>query len=133
MSGITGDFAELAALEAHLRGLAEAPARALTNAAPEIQRVARAGYAANRGPGGVSWPRNTSNNRYPSLERPAAGVTFSASGTTLLGEAEDVLKYHGGPERNLKLPERAVFPADGEIPPEWAAEVERALREELDR
>jgi len=133
-SGIGGDFAELDATIAHLQGLAGAPARAVAAAAPKVLAVARKGYAANVGPGGVAWPRNTSNSRYPSLARPAAAVTFRADGSTIRASGEDVLKYHVGAERggNPVLPARAVFPRDGDMPPEWIAPVEEALRREVE-
>ncbi|MFS8070778.1 MAG: hypothetical protein ACMG6S_30800 [Byssovorax sp.] len=127
-SGITGDLAELTRLVRFLETVGEAPARALAKAAPKIQAKARAGYAAQKGPDGARWKRNK-DGTYPSLQRPAALVTFEAEGTTLVGRGEDVLQYHQ--EGNERLPRRAVFPEPGTLPPAWVDIVDGKLRAEL--
>ena len=127
-SGITGDFGELDELADRLRSAGEAPSRALAVAAPKIQAAARANYATQRGPDGAPWKINK-NGKLPSLERPAALVTWSAENATLVGRAEDVLQYHQ--DGNEKLPRRPVFPEPGTLPDTWKAIVEGALRVEL--
>lgn len=127
-SGITGDFAELHELAARFGSAGGAPERALAAAAPKIQKLARANYAAQQGPDGTPWKRNK-DGTYPSLARPAALVTFEAEGATLVGRGEDVLQYHQ--EGNEKLPRRPVFPERGTMPATWTAIIEGELRAEL--
>ena len=128
MSGITGDFAQLDAIIAKYGAMGNPVTRALTVAVPKIQAQARANYAANKGPDGAPWARNK-DGTYPSLNRPAAGVTFTASGNSIVGSAEDVLQYHQ--DGNDRLPRRPVFPEPGTIPDPWMVLIEAALREEL--
>ena len=127
-SGITGDFAALDAMIAKYDSAATALARALTVAAPKIQAAARANYASNRGPDGVKWPANKDGSM-PSLARPASGVTFTADGNSIVGQAEDVLKYHQ--EGGGRLPRRPVFPDAGRLPLAWQAFIAEALRAQL--
>jgi hypothetical protein len=127
MSGITGDFAALDGLIRQYGDAANAVTRALVVAAPKIQAQARANYASNKGPDGAAWPRNKDGTA-PSLARPAAAVTFTASGDSIVGEAEEVLAYHQ--EGNDRLPRRPVFP-DGAIPLAWQALIADALRAQL--
>jgi hypothetical protein len=128
-SGITGDFDELAAMIAHFDGLKHAVERALVVAAPEIQAKARSLYAAQQAADGTPWKINK-NKKVPSLERPAALVTFEADGKTLVGRGEDVLQYHQ--DGNEKLPRRAVFPEDGDIPDTFAPILGAALKDEIE-
>lgn len=128
MSGITGDFAQLDAIIAKYGAMGSAVTRALVVAAPKIQAQARANYASNKGPDGAPWAKNK-DGTYPSLNRPAAGVTFTASGNSILGAAEDVLKYHQ--EGNDRLPRRPVFPDEGTIPDPWMVIINAALLDEL--
>ena len=128
-TGITGGFDELDAMIAHLVGLDGAVERALAVAAPQIQTAARAGYAAQKGPDGTVWKTNK-NGRLPSLERPAALVTFEADGKTLVGRGEDVLQYHQ--DGNEKLPRRAVFPEAGDIPEPFAVIIGAAINDEIE-
>jgi hypothetical protein len=127
-AGITGDWGELDAAIAHLDGLSGAVERAAAEAAPKIQALARAGYAAQQGADGTTWKRNK-DGTYPSLARPAALVTFEADGKALVGRGEDVLQYHQ--DGNEKLPRRAVFPEDGDVPEPFAAELNAALAQEI--
>lgn len=128
--GITGDFVELDAMIAHLDdiGAGGALERALATAAPKIQALARTGYAAQQGPDGTAWKRNKDGS-FPSLARPAALVTFEADGNTLVGRGEHVLQYHQ--DGNEKLPRRAVFPEDGDIPEPFATVINAELTREI--
>lgn len=131
-TGLVGDLDALEQLAAYLDGLPDAAPRVAAAAAPQIQARAREGYAANRGPNGEEWPANTSNSRYPSLARPASGVTFTGQGAAIRGEGEDVLEYHQ--RGNERLPKRAVFPDEGSpVPEAWAQEIDRAAAEEIER
>ena len=128
-SGITGDgLEELEDMIARYDAAGTAVTRALRAAAPKIQAQCRTGYAENRGPDGVKWKPNK-DGTYPSLSRPAALVTFTGEGDSIVGEGEDVLKYHQ--EGNEKLPRRPVFPEQGTIPASWEPIIEDALRVEL--
>lgn len=129
VSGITGDLAELDALIEHFDGLDGAVERALAVAAPQVQAVARALYAGQKGADGTVWKTNK-NGRLPSLERPAALVTFEADGKTLMGRGEDVLQYHQ--DGNEKLPRRAVFPENGDIPDTFATILGAAIKSEIE-
>jgi hypothetical protein len=134
-SGLSGDLGELDRLADYLGGVAEAVPRIAATAAPKVQETARAEYAQNLGPSGV-WPRNTSNRRYPSLARPASGVTFTAEGERIRGEGEDVLRYHMGGDQggNPRLPKRAVFPDEGApLPEAWAETIDEAAKVELEK
>lgn len=128
-TGISGDFAELDALIEHFDGLGGAVERALAVAAPQIQAKAREFYAGQKGADGTVWKTNK-NGRLPSLERPAALVTFEADGKTLVGRGEAVLQYHQ--DGNEKLPRRAVFPDDGDIPDTFVPILGAALKEEIE-
>lgn len=130
MSGITGDFGELDAVIAQMAGLQKVTERAAQTAAPKIQALCRSLYASQKGPDGTPWKPNKDGS-FPSLARPAANVTFTASGSSIVGEAEEVLAYHQ--RGNEKLPKRPVFPEPGTIPANWLPILDAALREELEK
>ena len=127
--GVTGDWAALDALEASLSSLGTAVPDAAQAAAAEIQTIARADYAAGRGPFGETWARRKKDGAL-ALARPGQTVTFAAVGVEIHGEAEGILQYHqdGGPH----LPVRKVFPSPGDgMPPAWEAAVEQAMGAEM--
>lgn len=127
--GVTGDWAELDALEALLSSLGTAVPDAAAAAASQIQTIARADYAAGRGPFGETWARRKKDGAL-ALARPGQTVTFAALGVEIHGEAEGILQYHqdGGPH----LPIRKVFPDPGEdMPPAWEAAMEQAMGTEM--
>lgn len=127
--GVTGDWAELDALEAALSSLGAAVPDAAQAAAAQIQTIARADYAAGRGPFGEEWKRRKKDGAL-ALARPGQTVTFAAIGVEIHGEAEDVLQYHQ--DGNERLPVRKVFPNPGEgMPPRWEAVVEQAMGAEM--
>lgn len=128
--GITGDFAELDAAIAHLERLSHgAVERAAAEAAPLIQARARALFASQQGADGTPWTPNK-NGKLPSLERPAALVTFEAEGKSLIGRGEAVLQYHI--DGNEKLPVRSVFPEPGDVPDTFAQDLDAAMTREIE-
>jgi hypothetical protein len=94
-------------------------------AAPEMQRVARAEYAQGIGPAGQHAPRKKDGAL--ALQRPLSTVTFAGVGATIVGSAENVLRYHQGPIRTAPYPERKTFPGDGDpLPSSWENAIEDA-------
>lgn len=128
-SGVTGDFAELDALEAALSSLGSAVPDAAQAAASSIQTIARGNYSAGRGPFGEEWARRKKDGAL-ALARPGQTVTFAAIGVEIHGEAEPILQYHQ--DGNERLPQRRVFPDPGEeMPPAWSGAIETAMGAEL--
>lgn len=99
-------------------------------AGPEIQRVARAEYAQGIGPDGAHAPRKKDGAL--ALQRPLSNVTFAGVGATIVGSAEEVLRYHQGPVKTAPYPERKTFPSDGDpIPSSWEQAIENAVGKTL--
>lgn len=112
-------------LEVFLRSAPERLPKIAARAAPEIQDAARAMYRSGVGPAGPHAPRKKDGAL--ALQRPLSEVTFTASGDTIKGEAEDVLRYHQGPIRTAPYPERKTFPSDGDpLPNTWQDAIEDA-------
>lgn len=127
--GITGDFGELDKAIAAMEGLSSFGVDVADNAAKRITTIARADYAAGRGPNGEEWPRRKSDGAI-ALQRPAAAISFVPLGETIQGVAEAVLAYHQ--EGSDRLPKRKVFPDPGEaMPASWEKAIEDAAKEEM--
>lgn len=127
--GITGGMGELDKAIAQLEGLSTFGVDVADNAAQRITAIARADYAAGRGPNGEEWPRRKKDGAI-ALQRPAAAIEFVPIGESIQGVAEAVLEYHQ--EGNERLPRRKVFPDPGEaMPASWEKAIEDAATEEM--
>ena len=101
-------------------------------AGPEIQRVARAAYAQGIGPAGQHAPRKKDGAL--ALQRPLSTVTFAGFGSTIVGSAEDVLRYHQGPITTAPYPERKTFPSEGDpVPSSWEDVIESATEKVFEK
>jgi hypothetical protein len=132
MSGLTGSFAELDALIAYTAALETVTERVAQKVAPKIEALCRKNYADQKGPDGTAWKRNK-DGTYPSLARPAGNVFFKAEGSTIIGVAEDLLRYHQTGSRDGKLPKRAVFPEEGTIPANWQVVIDKEMAAEIEK
>lgn len=107
-SGITGDDAELLALERRLAAftvekIAKAGARA-------IGAAARRQYRAGVGPDGTPWVRKDDGSR--ALADAATAVVFTAKGKSIVASAPFHYRFHRA--------KRPVFPPDqGPMPEPW--------------
>jgi len=86
---------DLARLESILRHPEDLFPNIAAEAGPKIQTVARGEYSQGKGPTGQHAPRKKDGNL--ALQRPLSTVTFAGVGSTIVGSAEDVLRYHQGP------------------------------------
>lgn len=119
---LEGDFAELDKAIRQLEQLAGAEQRIARRAVAKIERVARAQWAAGKGPSGRPWPR-TKDGRVP-LVALTERIKFRAAGGKIVASGPDELRPH--------FRERPVFPAPGEpLPAPWQAALEEAAAEEL--
>jgi len=110
---------QLEALEVFLRGWSDELPAVAERAAGPIQADARAKYSAgNDCFGNAMPPRKVDGAR--ALARPLSTVTFAAVGATIVGSAENVLRYHQGPIFTAPYPRRQTFPGDGDpLPAPW--------------
>jgi hypothetical protein len=127
--GITDD----GELEQLIRGLDAAAVvgeRLAEVAAPAIEQTAHQQAAAGQSPTGATWARRKADGEL-ALQRPAAAIEVSGTGTTLRALGEDVLKYHQ--RGNAKLPQRKTLPDPGDpLPPAWAAAADDSIATALD-
>lgn len=123
---------KLADLEVFLRHPEDLFPDIAAEAGPKIQAVARAEYAQGKGPAGQHAPRKKDGAL--ALQRPLSTVTFAGVGSTIVGSAEDVLRYHQGPIFTATYPERKTFPSDGDpLPSSWEDAIEEAATDVLEK
>jgi len=116
--GVSGDFAQLAALQRNMRRLAGVDVRVAREVAPKLSDLARASFDAGQSPYGEGWPATKTQgarrlNDTGALR--ASATTLTPQGRKLVGELVPYGRYQRPP---LFLPKGSA------IPPSWSAEIE---------
>lgn len=139
LTGVTGDFAALAALRKELAAVAAKGRRVAVKAmAPEVADLVAAGFRASDSPDGVGWrplARAHANNR---RRKPLVDTGYLRASVTAHPQvSEDGFVITAAPVYAAThqygrgaIPARPFLPPPN-LPPAWAARLEDAAREAM--
>lgn len=142
MSGVKGDFDELAALSRNLRRLAEVPSRMATKAAEGISDAIQQQFDAGVDPYGEPWeplaPSTLARKQGPGiLDETSAmrdGIEVAPTGGAGVGitfnDKPDVAMYHQ--YGTARMPARKILPEEG-LPDTWERALADAAEDEIER
>ncbi len=119
-----GDPTDLDAAMAKLEQLEELGRTLAVVAAPALEAVARAQWAAGRGPSNTTWARTKVGGRI-ALTALTEKITVTASGNIVRLSGSTILDVH--------IRRRRAMPEDGSpLPRPWREAVEKALQKRVD-
>ncbi|MEO5728285.1 MAG: hypothetical protein ABI134_36110 [Byssovorax sp.] len=122
MSGLDGD--ELDTAIAKLEALAHLGTHLAEIAAPALEEVARAQWAAGKGPSGTTWAKTKKGGRI-ALTALTEKITVEGKGNTIRVSGSTILDAH--------VRSRRAMPAQGNaLPRAWRAAVEKAIQQKVD-
>jgi hypothetical protein len=131
---VDADVDELRAIAERLRAIDEVGFDIAADAAPELEKAARASAAAGGTPEGQAWKPTRSGDA--PLKNAAGAITAIVSGTneaviTLVLRGHHVFHHYGSKAR--KLPKREIFPKADEFPKAWREVIAKAARERVQK